>query len=174
MINVHFRVVGIYFGCNPGDSNSATGQITVQVQDKPTVYDVMKAVAIKVASGSVPGVNLFGFQPSPAAVGAEVHSISVEYSVPPRANRPYPPGIYILEDSKTSNPNQVLQYYIIDSNGVQKNRNNDTAVFTLPPDVEILDGDTVLWRQVSICNGPNGGFRSRSIAKRSLEMMRKS
>jgi hypothetical protein len=174
MINVKFRVVGIYLGCFPGDPNSSTGQITVQVNDNPTVYDVMKAVALKVASGGFPGVELFGFNPSPASQGQEIQSISVEYSVKPRKNRPYAPGVYILEDSRGSNPNRVLQYYIMDANGVQKNRNNDTAVFTLPPDVPIVDGDTVLWRQVSICMGPNGGFRSTSLAKRSLERMKKS
>jgi hypothetical protein len=174
MINVKFRVLGIYFGSYPGDADSVTGEIAVDVADNPTVYDVMKAVAIKAAAGVIPGVRLFGFTPIFAAPGQEIDSITVEFTEPPRRDRPYAEGIYILEDSKTTNPNRVLQYYIVDPKGVQKNRNNRTATFTSPPDAQILDGDTVIWRQVSISVGPNGSFRAKSLAQRGLETMMQS
>lgn len=174
MINVKFRVLGIYFGSYPGDADSVTGEIAVDVADNPTVYDIMKAVAIKAAAGGVPGVRLFGFTPIFAAPEQEIDSITVEFTEPPRRRRPYAEGIYILEDSKSTNPNRVLQYYIVDPTGVQKNRNNRTATFTCPPDAQILDGDTVIWRQVSICVGPNGSFRTKSLAQRGLETMMRS
>jgi hypothetical protein len=174
MINVKFRVLGIYFGSYAGDANSVTGEIAVAVADNPTVYDVMKAVAIKAAAGGIPGVRLFGFTPIFAAPGQEIDSITVEFAEPPRRDRPYVEGTYILEDSKSNNPNRVLQYYIVDATGVQKNRNNRTATFTSPPDAQILDGDTVIWRQVSICVGPNGSFRSKRLAQRGLETMMRS
>ena len=174
VINVKFRVLGIYFGSYPGDENSVTREISVDVADNPTVYDVMKAVAIKAASGVIPGVRLFGFTPIFAAPGQEIDSITVEFTEPPRRDRPYAEGTYILEDSKSSNPNRVLQYYIVSPDGVQKNRNNRTAVFTSAPDATILNGDTIIWRQVSICVGPNGSFRAKSLAQRGLETMMRS
>ncbi len=174
MINVDFRVLGIYFGAYRGDTDSTTGTITVQVNDNPTVYDVMKAVAIKAAAGGIPGVRIFSFTPVFAAPGQEIDSITVEYTSPPRNDRPYEEGIYVLDDSKATNPNRVLQYYIVDVDGRQKNRNNNTAVFTSAPDAQIVDGDTVIWRQVSICVGPNGSFRSKSIAQRGVETMMRS
>ncbi len=171
MITVKFRVLGIYFGSYPGDANSVTGEIAVEVIENPTVYDVMKAVAIKAAAGGISGVRLFGFSPVFAAPGQEIDSITVEFTEAPRRNRPYPEGIYVLEDSKSTNPNRVLQYYIVDAAGAQKNRNNNTAVFTSAPDAPIEAGDTIIWRQVSICVGPNGSFRSKSLAQRGLETM---
>jgi hypothetical protein len=176
VINVKFRVLGIYFGSYPGDENSVTGEISVDVADNPRVYDVMKAVAIKAASGVIPGVRLFAFTPIFAAEGQEIDSITVEFTEPPRRreSRPYAEGVYILEDSKSTNPNRVLQYYIVSPEGVQKNRNNFTAPFTSDPDATILNGDTIIWRQVSICVGPNGSFRAKSLAQRGLETMMRS
>lgn len=174
MINVKFRVLGIYFGSYPGDENSVTREISVDVADNPTVYDVMKAVAIKAASGVIPGVRLFAFTPIFAAEGQEIDSITVEFTENPRRNRPYAEGTYILEDSKSTNPNRVLQYYIVSPEGVQKNRDNFTAPFTSKPDATILNGDTIIWRQVSICVGPNGSFRAKSLAQRGLETMMRS
>jgi hypothetical protein len=174
VINVKFRVLGIYFGSYPDDENSVTREISVDVADNPTVYDVMKAVAIKAASGVIPGVRLFAFTPIFAAPGQEIDSITVEFTEPPRRDRPYAEGTYILEDSKSTNPNRVLQYYIVSPEGVQRNRNNRTAVFTSAPDATILNGDTIIWRQVSICVGPNGSFRAKSLAQRGLETMMRS
>ena len=171
MITVSFRVLGIYFGSYPDDQHSTTGEIKVEVADNPTVYDVMKAVAIKAAAGSIPGVRLFGFSPNLAMPGQEIDKIIVEFTEPPRRNRPYTDGIYILEDSTSTNPNRVLQYYIVSPDGRQKNRNNRTARFTCPPDATIENGDTVVWRQVSICVGPNGSYRAKSLAQRGLETM---
>ena len=174
VINVKFRVLGIYFGSYPDDENSVTREISVDVADNPTVYDVMKAVAIKAASGVIPGVRLFAFTPIFAAEGQEIDSITVEFTENPRRNRPYAEGTYILEDSKSTNPNRVLQYYIVSPEGVQKNRDNFTAPFTSKPDATILNGDTIIWRQVSICVGPNGSFRAKSLAQRGLETMMRS
>lgn len=173
MIEVSFRVLGIYFGSYPGDANSRTGPIKVQVDDNPTVFDVMRAVAVKAATGGIPGVSLFSFTPTYPVPGQEIDSITVEFNERPRLNRPYEVGMYVLKDSQVTNPNLVLQYYIVDANNVQKNRNNRTAPFTSAPDAVIQDGDTIIWRQVSICVGPNGSFRSRSIAQRGLRSMMK-
>jgi hypothetical protein len=174
MITVNFRVVGVFFGCFPGDEGSVIGPISVQVKEAPTVFEVMRAVALKVANGDYPGVDFFDFSPSSGVRGEEIQSIRVKYSVGPRRDNPYyTPGVYVLEDTVGSNPNQVLQYYIVSPDGVQKNRNNSTRVFTAQPDAAIENGDTVIWRQVSICRGPNGGSRAISAAKRSLEAMRK-
>jgi hypothetical protein len=174
MINVKFRVIGIYFGSTPNDEDSVTKEILVSVAENPTVYDVMKAVVIKAVAGGIPGVRLFGFTPVFAAPGQEIDSITVEFTEPPRRDRPYAEGTYVLEDSKSTNPNRVLQYYIVNADGVQKNRNNKTATFTSAPDAEIEDGDTVIWRQVSICVGPNGSYRTKSIAQRGVETMMRS
>ncbi len=174
MIDVKVRVLGIYFGSNPTDAGSVTKEVTVTVQDNPTVYDVMKAVVMKVAAGGVPGVKLFGFTPWFPDSGQEIDSITVEFSEPPRSDRPYAEGTYVLKDSDSTNPNRVLQYYIVTPSGVQKNRNNKSKRFTETPDAPIENGDTIIWRQVSICVGPNGSFRSTRIAERGLEMMKKA
>ena len=171
MINVNFRIVGIYFGSYPGDTNSVTGPITVQVVDNPTVYDVMKAVAVKATTGGIPGVRIFSFSPTFPSSGQDIDNLVVEYTTPPRLDRPYPEGIYILEDSRSTNPNKVLQYYVVDATGVQKNRNNNTAPFSGAPDAAIAEGDTIIWRQVSICVGPNGSFRAKALAQRGLAKM---
>ena len=177
MINVNFRIVGIYFGSYEGDTGSTTKTITVQVADTPappTVYDVMRAVAVKAATGGIPGVSMFSFSPPFPSSGQDLADLTVEYTTKPRSDRPYPEGMYILEDSRSTNPNKVLQYYIVDSAGVQKNRNNNTAPFSGSPDAVIAEGDTIIWRQVSICVGPNGSFRARSIAQRGLANMMNS
>jgi hypothetical protein len=173
MITVSLRVLGIYFGSYPGDPNSVTGEVQVMVQEKPTVFDIMREVVRKADANAIPGVKFFGFTPLYPQGDEEINSITVEFTIPPRKDRPYVEGTYVLEDSKSTNPNRVLQYYIVDSTGVQKNRNNRTKPFAATPDVDIVDGDTVIWRQVSICVGPNGGFRARSVAERGLRSLRK-
>lgn len=172
MITVSFRVLGLYFGSYPNDPNSVTGEIKVEVQDNPTVYDVMKAVVRKADAGDIPGVKFFSFTPLFPQGEEEIDRIIVEFTQPPRRNRPYAEGTYVLEDSTSTNPNRTLQYYIVDPTGVQKNRNNKTKTFATAPDADIVDGDTVIWRQVSICVGPNGSFRARSVAERALRSLR--
>ena len=67
----------------------------------------------------------------------------------------YPAGFYRLNQSFTTptpNPYSVWQYYLSDQNGVRKPMPG-TMSFTK---ATVQDGWSIVWRLVTICNGPTG------------------
>ena len=147
--NIGFRVTGMYLGA----SDSVTGEIRVDIdKDNPTVYDVMVAVVHKVKNGDVPGVSEFSFTPTFPRPKDGLDSITVNYTQPPKTQ--YSPGTYFLADTESGNPAQVFQYYIFDKDFKQKNNNGVSKRFNEAPDKPIVEGDTIVWRQLSILQGP--------------------
>ena len=150
--NVGFRITGMYFG----SEKATTNEIRVDVASAtPTVYEVMVEVTKKVAGGGVSGVDGFLFDPLFPSPNDSLKSFTIKYSLPPKA--PYAFGVYFLQENKMGNPVYVWQYYIFDKNYKQKNNDNNTAKFNASPDAPIENDDVIVWRQVAIMQGPNGG-----------------
>ncbi|MEM9080050.1 MAG: hypothetical protein AAGC74_05095 [Verrucomicrobiota bacterium] len=157
--NIGFRVTGMYLGGSPGSQS----EIRLDIEkDNPTVYDVMVEVSKKINGGDYgQKIKSFGFSPTFPTEFDSLNSITAEYGEDPFGGK-YREGIYRLEESKSSNPVNVLQYYIFDEEFRQKNNNNRTRNFNQTPDVEIKDNYTIVWRQLSILTGPNGNNRIAS------------
>ena len=149
-INVNFRVVGLYLGRNRANQN---GAVVVEVDNHPTVFDIMQKVSVMAANGGISGVDLFSFTPTRPGPTEDINDIFVRFTEPPRSH--LNAGLYFLSDSLFGNPITTFQYYIFNHSFVQLNTNNTTAPFAGPPDVAIEDGYTVIIRQVGILTGPN-------------------
>ncbi len=166
-ITVNVRVVGIYLG------NSVT-PVRVTVNDNPTVAEIMTEVAFAASRGQIP--NVFGFTYSPfnpprnSNVDMDSATVGFNNSFRSPSGTPLPGGVYQLRDAD-GNPSTVLQYYLFDTNFVQVNRNNQFIPFSnvLPPELQIQDGWTVIWRQVSIATGPIQSAKLAARAKRSFK-----
>lgn len=103
------------------------------------------------------------FTPANPSNNDSLNAIYAVFKSNPRPHRDA--GMYGLIDNSTTNPYKTLQYYIYDKNFVQKNNNGSTQKFWQHPDVPILDGYTVVIRQVSILTGPIAqGFAENIIA----------
>lgn len=171
-ICVRFRVVGIYLGASKG----ATGEVTVKVQENPTVNDVM--VAVSKLAGQVDGINgVDSFTYSPfdpeRGSGQILTEVSADFIEPPKGPGTHPDsGIYRLDQDLDKNPQSVLQYYIFDSNFAQKNRDNAFIPFSDDPPVPIEDGDLVLWRMVAVAQAPNGSNLVRGRQRRFSTLMK--
>ncbi|MDJ0837877.1 MAG: hypothetical protein QNK37_15275 [Acidobacteriota bacterium] len=165
--NVNFRVVGLYFGWSgTNTSPNTSGPVTVDF-DGSTVQDLMAAATIKVAGGGVPGVLGFAYTPTAPSPPSDINKIIVVYDKGgPKKGGHLPGGTWVLEDSLTSQPQRVFQYYIFDENFTQLNRNGEFKPFTDPPAVPIPDNGYVIIRQVCIATAPVGGGRSSALAKR--------
>lgn len=168
-INVNFRVVGMYLGANFATDPDA---VVVKVPENPTVFQIMKAVAQKATYGEIDKIDRFSFNPSNPSVGEDLSCIFINFTQKPKDNRPYGAGLYILSDNLISNPITTFQYYIHDNEFRQLNVNNKSKKFSEQPDVPILDGYTVIVRQVAILINPieiNPLAENRSLgASRSL------
>jgi hypothetical protein len=167
--SIGFRIVGMYFGA----CDAATGKIVVDVaKQRPTVYDVMVAVLAKVSAGQVPGVANFSFSPIQPAPHEDLASVTIEYTGSPKPKRGYLAGTYFLQDNQMSNPARVFQYYVFDENNVQLNNTNFDIPFNDDPGFEIKDNYTIVWRQVSILQGPISSPRVVSKATRAAKSLR--
>lgn len=167
-INVNFRVVGNFFGSD----KSVTGPITVEVDDNPTVAQIMNTVAAKAnqPGDGIPGVESFSFSPLQPTPEEFLASIFVSYKDAPKEG--LPKGNYFLSQDLSSNPQAVWQYYIFDKNFVQVNRSNTFQPFGGPPEVPIEEGYTVIWRRVSILTGPTDSRFLEGLKKRILASYR--
>ena len=68
------------------------------------------------------------------------------------SGRHYPSGEYILSEDLSLLPAYtVWQYYIFDENGVYRNKGSGIVSFE---DAEVHDGESVVWRLVSVLAGP--------------------
>ncbi|MGD1847421.1 MAG: hypothetical protein ACFB10_18690 [Salibacteraceae bacterium] len=166
MPTVNFRVVGMYFGRNqPQDENGQPDPkaIVVEVEDNPSVFQVMKAVAQKVRDEQPIGVDLFGFSPSNPGSGEDLTSIFINHTQPPKGE--LPTGLYVLTDNAATNPFSTFQYYIYDDNFEQVNKDGKFIPFSNKPNQEIRNNYTVIIRQVNICSGPINNARVMARAE---------
>lgn len=150
MINVKFRVTGMYVGSTPKESR----EIRVEVNNTPTVLDIMRAVSRDATAGKLGKLKTFMFSPSNPG---EYDSITAIYAVFEGDNNIKPKsGLYGLVDDSKSNPIKTFQYYIYDKNFKQLNNNGSTRRFGQSPDevATIRDGYTVVIRQVCILTEP--------------------
>lgn len=168
MINVNFRVVGMYLGSNKANADRS---VVVEVEDNPSVFDVMKAVAKKYANGNDAKIDFFSFTPTNPSPGEDIVTIFVNYKEAPIEGRA--PGLYVLSDSSSTNPITTFQYYIFDQDFVQKNNNNSFIPFSEKPEPEseIKNGYSVIIRQVSILTGPNNARLLASRASRASDIL---
>ena len=148
MIEVNFRVTGIYVG---NTDSSKKGFLTVAVHENPTVFDIMKTVS-SMAGNPNQDIESFVFSPSNPCDSDTISAIYVKFSAPPRPGKKA--GIYALQDNATTNPLTTFQYYIYDENFRQLNNNGFSRKFSQIPDVEIKQGYTVIIRQISIMTEP--------------------
>lgn len=149
MIKVNFRVTGIYVG---NTNKGQPGYLTVEVNENPTVFDIMKTVSSMASNGGISGMEAFVFSPSNPTENDTISAICVKFSTPPRVGKK--PGIYALQDNATNNPLTTFQYYIFDENFRQLNNNGFSKKFSQAPDAEIKEGYTVIIRQISIMTEP--------------------
>ena len=161
MINVNFRVTGMYLGASDNISPKNKERfLTVEVKENPTVLDIMKAVSKKASFGLIPNVEFFVFSPSTPSVNDSINAIYVKYKND--LNKNLKAGLYVLQDNFQTNPITTFQYYIYDENFKQLNNNNRSKTFGDHPDEEIKDQYTVIIRQVSILTGDRKSTRLNS------------
>lgn len=185
-MKVTFRVVGLYFGASNGvgqnppkpDPFSGTdGEVVVDLPDgsKPTVFDVMKQVQADAAAGKIPNVLAFAFSPAAPSENDFIKEISVVYDKLPPMTSGSGSGPYTFKmtDDADATMSHELQYYIFKTNKsgqyVQLNNNNITRPFGGKPDdgAEIVNGTSVVWRQVTILNQANGSPRDYKFAMKA-------
>lgn len=141
-IKVNFRVTGMYFGRNTAFDNDA---VIVEVDEKPTVLDLLVAAKKLVDNKTFPTIDSFDFCDS-----TNLQSITAKYNVAPHARRNL--GTYTMKEEIIGNKSLVFQYYIYDQDFKQLNNNNRTRAFNQAPDAEIKDQYSVVIRQIVILN----------------------
>ena len=152
MINVNFRVIGMYVGSTPRESR----EIIVSVDENPTVVDIMRAVSREAAAGRLGNLVRFEFEPENPQPRESIQSIKAVFSNLIKHGRTA--GNYILVDDRDSNPIKTFQYYIYDREFRQLNNDGLSIRFGEYQKLEtkIRDGYTVVIRQVLILQDSNG------------------
>ena len=177
MANVKLRVTGLYFGAASG----ATGEITVNaVQNNASVKDILTLASTMATQKQIPGVASFSYGPN--GNGDELDFFRVVYTTSPNGDTEnFPPGLYILQESFTPGTNAssytVWQYYIYDANLVQVNFQNQFVPFSTPNPFGVewdTQEYTVVWRLVTITNGPILLTRKQSrLVSKQIEAAKK-
>jgi len=177
-MKIKLRVVGAFFGASPGvgqnvltDKFSGTnGEVVLDLPDVPgvTIADVMKKASADAAAGLIPNVSVFNYSPNAPLPGEGLKEITIVYTkLPPKVNGTGP-GPYVLKLSdSTELTSHELQYYHYREQGsdyVQLNKNNVTSAFCVPPESPLVDGDSIVWRQVTILFNVNGNPRDLMFA----------
>jgi hypothetical protein len=173
-MKVNFRITGMYFGRNKITdigSKFKNTHVIVEVNDNPTVLDIMKACSIEAFHGKIDNVEFFSFSPTNPAKHETISSIYIKYKNAPKNNRPA--GLYVLNDESTTNRTITFQYYIYDQNFKQLNNNNFTKSFNEKPEnfCEIKDGYSVIIRQVVILTAPQLSDYVINKAKKSSDFL---
>jgi hypothetical protein len=165
MITVNFRVTGLFLGKNNSTAKCKNPIVMVEVQDNPTVFDIMKAVSEKVKNGGIPSVTSFVFTPSQPLHNEDISAIFVTYASREDGK---PDGTYMLRDEYNSNSTNTFQYYIFNQDFKQLNVDNVFISFAQTPTETIKNGYTVIIRQVSIANQPiKSNFIQKKVEKLS-------
>ena len=159
MINVKFRVTGMYVGSTPKENR----EIIVSVDENPTILDVMNAVSKAAAAGKLKNLVRFEFEPKNPQHGESIKAIKAVFRDLIKVHRPA--GNYVLVDDRDSNPIKTFQYYIFDREFRQLNNDGLSIRFGQPQKLEtkIRDGYTVVIRQVLILREENYKIFPESI-----------
>jgi hypothetical protein len=163
VIDVYFRIVGLYFGSNPGtpeDNKNVTDVIQVSVSEDPSAKEITKAAEQKAQDGEIPGVTYAKFD----IPGGFLTKATVTFDQRPKEDRFdefEQPRSLTLEKNTDTSPILAWQYYVQDVDHrrgaeelQQKNTNNEfiPADQDLDGPEEIEDGDMLTWRLVAIQN----------------------
>jgi hypothetical protein len=178
-MKIKLRVVGAFFGASPGvgqnvmnDKFSGTnGEVILDfpgVADL-TVADVMKKASADAAAGLIPNVSVFNYSPTNPLPGQFLKEITIVYTKLPPMVTGTGPGPYVLKlvDSSVGFASHELQYYHYREQGsdyIQLNKDNVTKTFSEEPQVPLIDGDSIVWRQVTILFNVNGNPRDLMFA----------
>lgn len=156
---INFRIVGVYFGSVPGSppDKNATGDIFVVTPRNPTVGQVLARVKQEANNGHITGVKRFDYntQPLHSSNGDVLSRVEVEFTQKPKPGRPYPKGVYSLQQDLNSDPQHVFQYYIYTVKREQGQANellrlNTDNKFIPLNQNKIEHGSYLVWRLVSI------------------------
>jgi hypothetical protein len=152
-IHLNFRVLGIYLDLRNVPIQTEEG-VTLTIEG---VMTQLKSLPLddfyqyRTASPSRPGISDFDF--SKSAKDGTLENVQVRYANPPKGERPA--GLYMLCDSLCSNPILTWQYYVLDINKQPKNENDNFVAFGDPTTtLQLAEGDTIIWRLVSILTQP--------------------
>lgn len=143
---ITLRVVGIFFKA-PID---LTGRL--DPNGNASVQDILDAAIAQASSGSLNNVSFFSY----SSVGGSVTALRAIYNEPflgPISGNTYAPGDYYLPESLATSPAKtVWQYYVLDGNGTQLS--SGFSPYNSGKQI-VPDGGSLIWRLVSILNGPN-------------------
>jgi len=171
-MSVKLRIVGLYYN----------NEIDYQSLTKPLVGKDGQAIAsikslLDAAETSNKDENVEAFSYKRDAGGIQVFSVEFkrEFTAPVSGNI-RSAGTYKMDDrlDAPGMPDLVWQYYITEADGksvtFDRTRKQDPQQGELKikdfPDVEVLEGDSVIFRLVSILNGPSGSNIESARAQR--------
>lgn len=138
-MSIHLRIVGIFYSA---DVTVNTPNPTVKTVLDAAVSTPSRGTKFSYANTQIHGVN------SPSVFQAEYQNGFDSTT----SGLHYPPGVYLLTENPFTVPTYtVWQYYII-RNGVQVNKGGIIPYDS--PDAAVQDGDSVIWRLVSIVAQP--------------------
>lgn len=161
MAIVNIRVVGIYMN----------EQVDVSLDPSTTVRDVMKAYERKNPLSQSGGFSITDSPPrSPNAPPQALSPTTMSYRLgngkTTKGQRNIPPGVYTLSEPKNFsftdrlfNAFDAFQYYVEEDVPVEgrsrpatfnKSKGGGFTYYNQTGNYEIKEGDTILWRQVSI------------------------
>jgi hypothetical protein len=177
-MKIKLRVVGAFFGASPGvgqnvsmDKFSGTnGEVVLDLPDVPnlTIADVMKKASADAAAGLIPNVSVFTYSPNNPASGEGLKEIIIVYTKKPPQVNPLGTGPYVFKLTDSAGlTSHELQYYHYRQKGtdyVQLNKNNVTSSFSDEPESPLINGDSIVWRQVTILFNANGNPRDLMFA----------
>jgi hypothetical protein len=166
MATINIRIIGIYMD----------ESVNLSLSSSTTVKDVLSKYESNNPIGQPGGLQVQDSAPrNPNAPSNALSPSSFCYHVPSqrttKGGRTIMPGHYTLSEPKNINPTfepfQAFQYYVLeDVNGGTMNKSRGggfTYYNQTTSNYNIEDGDTILWRQVSIKLHPDFRFPTHLI-----------
>jgi hypothetical protein len=139
-ITINFRVLGIFFRVDNFQVMKAS----------PTIKDVMDEIVARKPTGEV-------FEYSASTDGTlEIAKVikTAPFKSPNKSEIEYPAGTYLIKDNLYANPYQTWQWYLIRDNKTVNKDNKFTSFGKSTSDYPLQDGDSIIWRCVSIVASP--------------------
>lgn len=143
-MSISLRVVGIFYRTSV-DLKTGSG----------TVKDVLEA-----AQSQITGGTSFNFSAVVRPDGMEspdtFRAFYESGFMSAASGIYYPEGEYVLSENLSGSPYTVWQYYILDKDGKFINRDAGFVPYDDPVNALVEDGQSVIWRLVSVLAGPTG------------------